>query len=304
MRDAPDDLAPLLEDLAETLEELRDELGPRRRGPLRNLLRFTERYTIPAVVAVLETNVRLLELTANAIRMAGGTDRDLRRKRAGRPRMGSRGAGQPGPRGLDALDAALEDFDDALRGVPTDPDARLLLAEARALSREVRARLDVEIPGANRGRAGDRSSARGAPRSGEIRSPSVGSRDRPRVSIPVEEAPADRAGDESTTGPEESGRLTGADADSGERIEVDSPGNDKTADKGVAIDVDAELESIKRDLDSSESGTAGGSSDPNRGGDEDADRGGDEDGERGEDGDADLSGSGDAGDGTNGDDDG
>lgn len=226
---------------------------------------------------LLETNVRLLELTADAIRMAGGTDRDLRRERTGRLRAGSQGAGPPGPRGLDALDAALDDLGDALRGVPTDPDARRLLAEARALSREVRARLDAEIPGANRGRTVDRSSARGAPRSDESRSPSVRSRDRARVSIPVEEAPADRAGDESTTSPEGSGRLTGADADSGERIEVDSPGNDGTADDGVAIDVDAELESIKRDLDSSESGTAGGSGDPNRGGDEDVEQGGDGD---------------------------
>lgn len=123
-----DDLAPLLEELAATLDELRGELDDERPRRFRDLVRFTEQYTIPAIIAILETNIRLLELTAGAIRLADG--------RLGEP-------DGPGRRDVafDALERGLDDLSGALRGDPTDPEARKLLEEARDLRREVRGRV-------------------------------------------------------------------------------------------------------------------------------------------------------------------
>lgn len=123
-----DDLAPLLEELAATLDELRGELDDERPRRLRDLLRFTEQYTIPAVIAILETNIRLLELTAGAIRLADG-------------RLGERDGPGRSDVALDALERGLDDLGGALRGDPTDPEARKLLEEARSLRREVRGRV-------------------------------------------------------------------------------------------------------------------------------------------------------------------
>lgn len=123
-----DDLAPLLEELATTLNELRDQLEDDRPRRMRDLLRFTEQYTIPAVISLLETNIRLLELTAGAIRLADG-------------RLDGRERSQRREVAVDALERALDDLGGALRGDPTDPEARRLLEEARDLRREVRGRL-------------------------------------------------------------------------------------------------------------------------------------------------------------------
>lgn len=146
-----DDLAPLLEELAATLDELRGELDDERPRRLRDLLQFTEQYTIPAVIAILETNIRLLELTAGAIRLADG-------------RLGERDG--PGRRdvALDALERGLDDLSGALRGDPTDPEARKLLEEARDLRREVRGRVAAARepePGETSDTAPDTSEPRG-----------------------------------------------------------------------------------------------------------------------------------------------
>lgn len=154
--DDGDDLERILDDLAGTLDELREEVGTERRSGrvrdrrqsddvrddrqsndvrdrrrtsgARDLLRFTEQYTIPAVIAILETNVRLLELLAGSIRLADGRLDEAEERRTGRT--------------LDALDGALTDVREAVAGTPTSPEARRLLREARELRSEAERRLE------------------------------------------------------------------------------------------------------------------------------------------------------------------
>jgi hypothetical protein len=187
--DDHEELAPLLEELAGTLGALRDQLDDERPRRLRDLLRFTEQYTIPAVISLLETNIRLLELTAGAIRLADGRLDDRDGPARGR-----------GAVAVDALDRALDDLGGALRGDPTDPAARELLEEARDLRREVRSELGTRTR-----------------RSEPQRSSREAADDRRRsYTVPVEVEGDDR----------------GADSD----------------DDGAAVDVDAELETIRREV--------------------------------------------------------
>lgn len=131
MSDSPEELETLVHDLAETLEGLERRLDsePQRR---RTLLEFTERYAIPTTVAMLEANIRVLEAVGGAIRMADG--RDPRE----RPRRGRETA-------LGTLDRALSEVSEAVAGTPTDPEARELLADARALRDEIRSRVDPPV---------------------------------------------------------------------------------------------------------------------------------------------------------------
>lgn len=184
-----DDLAPLLDELATTLNELRDQLEDDRPRQLRGLLRFTEQYTIPAVISLLETNIRLLELTAGAIRLADG-------------RLDGRERGPRREVAVDALERALDDLGGALRGDPTDPEARQLLEEARDLRREVRGRLTTATEGA-----------------------------------------------ESTESAGESGRRTGTDGyDVPVRAEGEAPDASGEEEPDSGVDVDAELETIRREV--------------------------------------------------------
>lgn len=124
-----------LSELVRTLEDLRHELEPGdRRGlqppTVNELRRFTTDVTIPALILVLETNVRALKLVQRALRMAqegGGTAR-------------TPGASDLGRRTYDVtrealarLDDVLADVDDALQDTPTDDEARDLLGEAMDL---------------------------------------------------------------------------------------------------------------------------------------------------------------------------
>lgn len=129
MSDRPDDLAPLLEELAATLEALQRTQRPRG---VRDILRFTEQYTIPAVIAVLEANIRLLELLAGSIRLADGRMEEGRRARGGDALTRS---------ARETLDAALAELTRAFEGEPNDPEVRRLLEDARELRAEIRERI-------------------------------------------------------------------------------------------------------------------------------------------------------------------
>ena len=187
-----EELAVLLADLERTLTELRaaveeDVRGgrpPRRRPPTPGeILRFTEEYTLPTVIALLEATVQSLELLRAVLRLAGPASN------AGelRDRLESR----RGPETA-ALRDALADLRDALTGadLPEDSAARSVLTDARALTAEIDERLD-EV-------GEDRRRERGADR---------------------ERAPSGR----------------------GVAIDVEEEADD-------AVDVDAELESIKREV--------------------------------------------------------
>jgi len=161
-RGADRDLGRLADELSTTLDDLRGELERERgppRGPLglprpptpRELVRFTDEYTIPTLIAVLEANIRLLEALQGAIRLArtgqaaGERGREMRALTE-----------ELGRDGLDRLDDVLVDLQDALDGRPENPEARTLLDDARALRHEIDDRLaetgDGRRPNATRPR--------------------------------------------------------------------------------------------------------------------------------------------------------
>jgi len=156
-----EELAVLLADLERTLTDLREAVGedvrrgsgdrpPRRRPPTPGeILRFTEEYTLPTVIALLEATVQSLELLRAVLRLAGPASN------AGelRSRLESRG----GPETATLRDA-LADLRDALTGadLPEDSAARSVLTDARELTAEIDERLDEAGDDRRRERGADR----------------------------------------------------------------------------------------------------------------------------------------------------
>lgn len=217
------DLAELVEDLTATLDDLRRDVdpevarrpGPRPPGP-RDLIRFTESYTIPTLIALLEAAVRSLELLGATLRLADGrgvdTDREGPTVDLGFGLGGSGGARTAvRDRALSRVDDALGELQTALEGgEPTDETSRELLADARELREEIDSRL-----GESRDRERDRRRQR-RPGSGS----SAGHE------IPVR-------------GSDPTGR-----ADSGS----DLRSGDEDAEDASGVDVDAELQSIREEV--------------------------------------------------------
>jgi hypothetical protein len=137
-----EELAALLADLERTLTELRSEIGAdvrrgdrSRRPPTPGeILRFTEEYTIPTLISLLEATVRSLELLRAVLRLAGPRSVDDRRR------------GVPDAPETDALRNALTDLREALTrpDLPRDSTAGSILADARDLTEEIDDRLSAE----------------------------------------------------------------------------------------------------------------------------------------------------------------
>lgn len=211
------DLEDLSAELSSTLRDLRRELGPDR-GPFdlprppspREVLRFTESYAIPTAIAVLEANIRALEMLAAAIRAVEGSATGAERARD-RAESVSRAS-------LDRLDDALGDIQDAIEGRPDNDAARRLLEDARTLRDEIDERLR-SAPGArgtgSSGGRGGRGGGSGG-RGGRGRS-------------------------------DPGGGDTDGDGEAGEGQDVHE----------VPVDVEGELESLRRDVDTGEEGDDG-----------------------------------------------
>jgi hypothetical protein len=149
-RQDDDSLDELVSDLSTTLTDLQDVLAdeqgnrqqPRRRrrppSPGR-FLRFTEEYTIPTLISLLETNIRALELFQGLLGLING--RDNSQQSNTKPFGSDRRVQKTGRRTLGALDDALSDLQGALEGEPTDSEARSLLDDARSLRGEIDNRL-------------------------------------------------------------------------------------------------------------------------------------------------------------------
>jgi len=221
-RPSDDDLDALLAELSGTLDELRGVLAERpsdadRKRPRshrrrsadrpgipgppdpRAVLRFTERHTIPTLIAFLEANVRALESLQGLLRLIDGAEADpVDRSRFERA----------GERTVDRLDRLLDDLQGAVEGEPPDAAARDLLAEARALNGEI----DDRVAGRTRERERGERTER-------------------------DERDARRRGDDGV-------RIDVADSADADRADVD--GTDADSDDGV--DVDAELDSLRRRL--------------------------------------------------------
>lgn len=143
--DGDESLLRLTTDLARSLRNLERELEPRPPGPRpptpRELLRFTDEIAIPALILVLETNIRALRLLQRAIRLADDRAPSQERETPVRDR-----AVDISRTTLDRLDDALAELQSAIEGRPENDDAREILAETRSLRDEIDARLAAESP--------------------------------------------------------------------------------------------------------------------------------------------------------------
>ena len=212
-------LAAQLDELEDTLTDLRGELqseesGPPRPPRLGELLRFTEQYTIPTVIAILEATIQSLELLQRTLRLADPTRAAREESDAARNRLDQIG-GEAG----DQLAGALAELRTALSeaDLPENPESRDLITDARDLTGEIEDRLRDAERTVSEQRSEETSGG---------------------VMIDVDDG-GDGAGGDSG-----SGSGNSADSDS-----VSQPNEEPTADTASAsVDVDAELESIKHEL--------------------------------------------------------
>lgn len=237
-----DDILDVLDELGETLDELGSELREERDREVRDrfrtprpptfgeVMRFTESYTLPTIIAVLEATIASLELLRRLIRLSdpGRAMEDAR----GEAETQLRGVPQTAvtgvERALDELRRALSEAD-----LPSNSDARDIMEHARALADE----LDARITDAERERSSRERRWRDDERRFESSWRGRSDRSRPRDAGPV-------------------------------RIDVTEEGSDvvdtdESDDEGTQVDVDAELESIKREVrgDDEEAGDGGESTD-------------------------------------------
>jgi len=152
--DETEELAVLLAELEETLTDLRSAveddvrgggagerrerresvLPPRRPPTPGEIIRFTEQYTIPTLVAVLEATVQSLELLRAVLRLAGpGPTEDRIRDRLGASEAPDTAT----------LRETLADLRAALTGadLPEESAAASVVADARSLTADIDERL-------------------------------------------------------------------------------------------------------------------------------------------------------------------
>ncbi|KAB1191911.1 hypothetical protein GJR96_00040 [Haloferax sp. MBLA0076] len=225
-----DDILDVLDELGETLDELGSELREERdrevRDRFRNprpptfgeVMRFTESYTLPTIIAVLEATIASLELLRRLIRLSDPgrvmedrrteSDIDVRMREV--PRTAVYGV----ERALDELRKALSEAD-----LPSNSDARDIMEHARSLADELDARItDAERERTSRERHW-RDEERRFESSWRRRSDARG-RDSGPVRIDVTE-------------------------EGSENVANDADGE---SDDTPQVDVEAELESIKREV--------------------------------------------------------
>ncbi|ELZ59724.1 MULTISPECIES: hypothetical protein [unclassified Haloferax] len=240
-----DDILDVLDELGDTLDELGAELreerdrnlgrrvtGDDRFRPPRpptfgEVLRFTESYTIPTVIAVLEATIASLELLRRLMRLSdpGRAMDDARGETEARMRNVPKSAVSGVDRALDELRNALSEAD-----LPSNPEARDVMDRARSLADE----LDARLSEAERERTARERRWREDERTFESewqrRDDARRSGDGTRTSRDAEPV---------GTGPVRIDVTEEAGPDGGD----DGSGSDEPT-----VDVDAELESIKREV--------------------------------------------------------
>ena len=224
-----DDLEERLDELEDVLGELRADLreterdrrGPPRPPRLSELVRFTEQYTIPTVIALLETTIKSLELLRGTLRLADPGRSVAEGAEGASDRLSEvrDGATAGLSRSLSELRTALSEAD-----LPEEAASRSIIADARDLTAEIESRIDEGRREADAAR--DRRSRTG------------------------------RDADRDDGGHRDAAETTGSDA-SPVRIDVTEPGEDADdespdPDDGETdapeVDVESELESIKRQM--------------------------------------------------------
>jgi hypothetical protein len=140
-----DSLDERITDLEETLKEIRAELRPDRNGRFGfrpptpgEMLRLTREYAIPAAITTLEAQIRALELLAELLRAVDIGDKQTRSGSSATDRAVD--VGRTTLRGVrESLNRLEREMSSG--GLPDDPAARDLLAEARGLQEDIDARL-------------------------------------------------------------------------------------------------------------------------------------------------------------------
>ncbi|OVE86165.1 DUF7547 family protein [Natronolimnobius baerhuensis] len=151
MADSDDDeLADAVRELTRTLEALRTELedshrrrGPRFRPPTpQDVLAFTDKVAIPTALTVLKSSVRALEAFQRGLDLVR-TEREVRDRTTDATDVASERANEVRKTTLSRLDTVLSELQRAASSgaLPADEDARDLLSEARDLRDDVDARL-------------------------------------------------------------------------------------------------------------------------------------------------------------------
>ncbi len=153
MDEQADDIADTLEELTRTLADLRTELEsrpqrrpePRLRPPTpREVLQFTDEVALPALIAIVEANLRTLEAAQRGLSL-------VRKEQEGRKRVVEAGDRATALREttLEQLDGALAGLQEALAGGdrPRDEQAQSLIREARQLQTEIDQRLREAVDG-------------------------------------------------------------------------------------------------------------------------------------------------------------
>ena len=169
-----DELAERVAELEATLEQLRREIRRPPTGPLglprpptpRELLELTDRYAIPTAIAVLEANIRALELLQRLIRLAD-TERAAE---AEADRMRSR-AEAISRVTLDQLESVLEELQEG--ALPREPESRQIIDDARQLRAELREWLAEGDRTVADGTSRERELIEGADKSDESDEPDV-----------------------------------------------------------------------------------------------------------------------------------
>ncbi len=252
-----DELDERLDELEDKLGRLRDELGADSRSSSRlpspsEFIRFTEQYTIPTVIALLETAIRSLELLRGLLRLADPNRRvaedlgdQLTGRTDGRLAQARSEASRGLARSLSELRTALSEAD-----LPQDEPSKSIIEEARELSAEIERRVE---------QAEDDTRSSRSPRSSDTSRPpettnqpgsgtnGTGARaSNDPVTIDVEEADTDSVGDGGT---DETAATTDRSSQDGDGS--DEPSTDSTLESpdDIGIDVESELKSIKNELD-------------------------------------------------------
>jgi len=249
-RDADEEeLEDLVGELAGTLEALRGTLddgarratagteasGPSPPRPF-EVVRFTEQYTIPAIISVLEASIRSLELLRGALRLADGRPEATERER------GSGRDDERAERALGAVDGLLDDLQRTVEGRPVEPEARDLLTDAQSLREEI----------------GDRIAGGPGPATSEGgRGTDAG-------------AATDR-----TDGRDGAVRIAVSEGDDGDRSGTnegrpDGRDDERTDEERTAVDVEAELDAIRREVRGEEAAADGEHADEDRTTDDDS----------------------------------
>ncbi|PHQ44872.1 hypothetical protein DJ68_16105 [Halorubrum sp. C3] len=232
-----DDLEERLDELEDVLSELRADLRETerdRRGPpqpprLSELVRFTEQYTIPTIIALLETTIKSLELLQGTLRLADpGRSVAEGAEGAGDRLADVRDGATAGlSRSLSELRTALSEAD-----LPEEAASRSIIADARDLTAEIESRIDEGRREADAAR--DRRVGRDRDESRSDENP------------PRNEGGADRDDD---TDPVQI-HVTDPDEDAEDAASEGEAAED--ADDPPEVDVESELESIKRQIDGDE----------------------------------------------------